>query len=149
MVSHNKKMKDMKKEGRVDSTGGDTLGIKGLNMVKRKKLEAYQHLFYLLQVMTKRVQLVGQWWAQQKKSHIGRMISGLTLTLNSPSALRLALRPTRTTWPSSSSRCRKTSPPSSWPTWSSPCTTTPPTSGKNTCCSSFSRRLWRRKLSAS
>lgn len=40
----------MKKEGKLDLTGGDTLGIKGLNMVKRKKLEAYQHLFYLLQV---------------------------------------------------------------------------------------------------
>lgn len=55
VVSHNKKMKDMKKEGKLDLTGGDTLGIKGLNMVKRKKLEAYQHLFYLLQVCPSKV----------------------------------------------------------------------------------------------
>lgn len=64
----------MKKEGKLDLTGGDTMGIKGLNMVKRKKLEAYQHLFYLLQVITETVQLVGQWRTQQK-SHIGRIIN--------------------------------------------------------------------------
>lgn len=60
VVSHNKKMKDMKKEGKLDLTGGDTLGIKGLNMVKRKKLEAYQHLFYLLQVCPSKVWLIDQ-----------------------------------------------------------------------------------------
>uniref|UniRef100_A0A3Q4G4S4 IQ motif containing GTPase activating protein 2 n=1 Tax=Neolamprologus brichardi TaxID=32507 RepID=A0A3Q4G4S4_NEOBR len=37
VVSHNKKMKR------------DRLGIKGLSKGKRRKLEAYQHLFYLLQ----------------------------------------------------------------------------------------------------
>ncbi|XP_068166071.1 ras GTPase-activating-like protein IQGAP2 [Antennarius striatus] len=50
VVSHNKKMKNKKnKEGAVDLTAGDRLGIKGLNKGKRRKLEAYQHLFYLLQ----------------------------------------------------------------------------------------------------
>lgn len=40
------------KASKVDLTAGDRLGIKGLNKGKRRKLEAYQHLFYLLQVMT-------------------------------------------------------------------------------------------------
>lgn len=53
VVSHNKKMKTKKnKASKVDLTAGDRLGIKGLNKGKRRKLEAYQHLFYLLQVMT-------------------------------------------------------------------------------------------------
>lgn len=50
-------MKTMKKENKLDLTAGDRLGIKGLNKGKRKKLEAYQHLFYLLQVITKHIQL--------------------------------------------------------------------------------------------
>lgn len=74
VVSHNKKMKDMKKEGQLDLTGGDTLGIKGLNMVKRKKLEAYQHLFYLLQVCLERIQLIGQWMTPQR-SQIRRIMN--------------------------------------------------------------------------
>lgn len=53
VVSHNKKMKTKKnKASKVDLTAGDRLGIKGLNKGKRRKLEAYQHLFYLLQVTT-------------------------------------------------------------------------------------------------
>lgn len=59
----------MKKEGKLDSTGGDTLGIKGLNMVKRKKLEAYQHLFYLLQVITKESSSLGSGGRNRKKSY--------------------------------------------------------------------------------
>uniref|UniRef100_A0A3Q3FTN9 IQ motif containing GTPase activating protein 2 n=1 Tax=Kryptolebias marmoratus TaxID=37003 RepID=A0A3Q3FTN9_KRYMA len=50
VVTHNKKMKNKKnKASKDDLTGGDRLGIKGLSKGKRKKLEAYQHLFYLLQ----------------------------------------------------------------------------------------------------
>uniref|UniRef100_A0A8C3G7Z3 IQ motif containing GTPase activating protein 2 n=1 Tax=Cyclopterus lumpus TaxID=8103 RepID=A0A8C3G7Z3_CYCLU len=50
VVSHNKKMKNKKnKESKEDLTTGDRLGIKGLSKGKRRKLEAYQHLFYLLQ----------------------------------------------------------------------------------------------------
>ncbi|CAN9513310.1 unnamed protein product [Ophioblennius macclurei] len=50
VVSHNKKMKNIKnKANKDDLAGGDKLGIKGLNKGKRRKLEAYQHLFYLLQ----------------------------------------------------------------------------------------------------
>ncbi|KAI4820562.1 hypothetical protein KUCAC02_028535 [Chaenocephalus aceratus] len=50
VVSHNKKMKNKKnKESKDDLTTGDRQGIKGLNKGKRRKLEAYQHLFYLLQ----------------------------------------------------------------------------------------------------
>ena len=56
-------------------------------------------------------------------------------------------RPTQRTWPSWSSRCPRTSPPSSWTPWSSRCTTTPPTSGRSTCCSSSSRQLCRRRSS--
>lgn len=41
------------KAGKDDLTGGDRLGIKGLSKGKRRKLEAYQHLFYLLQVLQK------------------------------------------------------------------------------------------------
>uniref|UniRef100_A0A8D3D8M4 IQ motif containing GTPase activating protein 2 n=1 Tax=Scophthalmus maximus TaxID=52904 RepID=A0A8D3D8M4_SCOMX len=37
------------KTSKDDLTAGDRLGIKGLNKGKRRKLEAYQHLFYLLQ----------------------------------------------------------------------------------------------------
>uniref|UniRef100_A0A8C9ZR75 IQ motif containing GTPase activating protein 2 n=1 Tax=Sander lucioperca TaxID=283035 RepID=A0A8C9ZR75_SANLU len=47
VVSHNKKMKN--KKNKEDLTTGDRLGIKGLSKGKRRKLEAYQHLFYLLQ----------------------------------------------------------------------------------------------------
>ncbi|XP_033978261.1 LOW QUALITY PROTEIN: ras GTPase-activating-like protein IQGAP2 [Trematomus bernacchii] len=50
VVSHNKKMKNKKnKASKDDLTTGDRQGIKGLNKGKRRKLEAYQHLFYLLQ----------------------------------------------------------------------------------------------------
>ncbi|XP_078105764.1 ras GTPase-activating-like protein IQGAP2 [Sander vitreus] len=50
VVSHNKKMKNKKnKASKEDLTTGDRLGIKGLSKGKRRKLEAYQHLFYLLQ----------------------------------------------------------------------------------------------------
>lgn len=45
-------MKNKKtKASKDDLTAGDRLGIKGLNKGKRRKLEAYQHLFYLLQVI--------------------------------------------------------------------------------------------------
>lgn len=51
VVSHNKKMKNIKnKTNSADQTTGDGLGLKGLSKGKRRKLEAYQHLFYLLQV---------------------------------------------------------------------------------------------------
>lgn len=51
VVTHNKKMKNEKNKASKDElTGGDGLGIKGLSKGKRRKLEAYQHLFYLLQV---------------------------------------------------------------------------------------------------
>uniref|UniRef100_A0A669B2J0 IQ motif containing GTPase activating protein 2 n=2 Tax=Oreochromis niloticus TaxID=8128 RepID=A0A669B2J0_ORENI len=50
VVSHNKKMKSKKsKASKDDPMAGDRLGIKGLSKGKRRKLEAYQHLFYLLQ----------------------------------------------------------------------------------------------------
>lgn len=51
VVSHSKKMKNKKSKSKDDLTGADRHGIKGLNKGKRRKLEAYQHLFYLLQVM--------------------------------------------------------------------------------------------------
>uniref|UniRef100_A0A3Q2P197 IQ motif containing GTPase activating protein 2 n=1 Tax=Fundulus heteroclitus TaxID=8078 RepID=A0A3Q2P197_FUNHE len=52
VVSHNKKMKNKKnKTSTDDQTTGDGLGIKGLSKGKRRKLEAYQHLFYLLQTI--------------------------------------------------------------------------------------------------
>lgn len=45
-------MKNKKsKTSKEDLTGGEKLGIKGLSKGKRRKLEAYQHLFYLLQVI--------------------------------------------------------------------------------------------------
>lgn len=50
VVSHNKKMNKKNKSSKEELAVGDTLGIKGLSKGKRKKLEAYQHLFYLLQV---------------------------------------------------------------------------------------------------
>uniref|UniRef100_A0A672LL19 Ras GTPase-activating-like protein IQGAP1 n=1 Tax=Sinocyclocheilus grahami TaxID=75366 RepID=A0A672LL19_SINGR len=50
VVSHSKKMKSKKnKMSKDDLTIGEKQGIKGLSKEKRKKLEAYQHLFYLLQ----------------------------------------------------------------------------------------------------
>lgn len=49
VVTHNKKMKDLKKTNSEDLVSGARLGIKGLSKGKRRKLEAYQHLFYLLQ----------------------------------------------------------------------------------------------------
>ncbi|XP_063051320.1 ras GTPase-activating-like protein IQGAP2 [Engraulis encrasicolus] len=50
VVTHSKKMKTMK--AKMSSGGlevGDRQGIKGLSKGKRRRLEAYQHLFYLLQ----------------------------------------------------------------------------------------------------
>uniref|UniRef100_A0A8B9L4M8 IQ motif containing GTPase activating protein 2 n=1 Tax=Astyanax mexicanus TaxID=7994 RepID=A0A8B9L4M8_ASTMX len=50
VVSHSKKMKTKKnKMSKEDLAVGDKQGIKGLSKEKRKRLEAYQHLFYLLQ----------------------------------------------------------------------------------------------------
>uniref|UniRef100_A0A671R1I6 Ras GTPase-activating-like protein IQGAP1 n=1 Tax=Sinocyclocheilus anshuiensis TaxID=1608454 RepID=A0A671R1I6_9TELE len=50
VVSHSKKMKSKKnKMSKEDLAMGEKQGIKGLSKEKRKKLEAYQHLFYLLQ----------------------------------------------------------------------------------------------------
>ncbi|XP_069483550.1 ras GTPase-activating-like protein IQGAP2 isoform X2 [Ambystoma mexicanum] len=49
VVSHSKKL-NKKGKGQADEmVTGDKQGIKGLSKEKRKKLEAYQHLFYLLQ----------------------------------------------------------------------------------------------------
>ena len=50
VVTHNKKMKDLKKTNSQDLISDARQGIKGLSKGKRRKLEAYQHLFYLLQV---------------------------------------------------------------------------------------------------
>ncbi|KAL6465514.1 hypothetical protein MHYP_G00256470 [Metynnis hypsauchen] len=50
VVSLSKKMKTKKnKMSKEDLAMGDKQGIKGLSKEKRKRLEAYQHLFYLLQ----------------------------------------------------------------------------------------------------
>uniref|UniRef100_A0AAY4BFN2 IQ motif containing GTPase activating protein 2 n=1 Tax=Denticeps clupeoides TaxID=299321 RepID=A0AAY4BFN2_9TELE len=50
VVSHSKKMTSKKnKVSREDLSAGDKQGIKGLSKDKRRRLEAYQHLFYLLQ----------------------------------------------------------------------------------------------------
>uniref|UniRef100_A0A8C1EFR1 IQ motif containing GTPase activating protein 2 n=1 Tax=Cyprinus carpio carpio TaxID=630221 RepID=A0A8C1EFR1_CYPCA len=50
VVSHSKKMKSKKnKVSKEDLAMGEKQGIKALSKEKRKKLEAYQHLFYLLQ----------------------------------------------------------------------------------------------------
>ncbi|XP_066512297.1 ras GTPase-activating-like protein IQGAP2 [Hoplias malabaricus] len=50
VVSLSKKMKTKKnKMNKEDLAMGDKQGIKGLSKEKRKRLEAYQHLFYLLQ----------------------------------------------------------------------------------------------------
>ena len=38
------------KKSKEEPDAGDRYGIKGLSKGKRRKLEAYQHLFYLLQV---------------------------------------------------------------------------------------------------
>lgn len=52
-------MKNKKNKTSKDGlTAGDKLGIKGLNKSKRRKLEAYQHLFYLLQVIETEIQHV-------------------------------------------------------------------------------------------
>ncbi|XP_038621907.1 ras GTPase-activating-like protein IQGAP2 isoform X2 [Tachyglossus aculeatus] len=50
VVSHSTKL-NKKSKSQVNEmlTGGDKQGIKSLSREKRKKLEAYQHLFYLLQ----------------------------------------------------------------------------------------------------
>ncbi|KAJ8263100.1 hypothetical protein COCON_G00155570 [Conger conger] len=50
VVSHSKKLKNKKsKVNKDDLAMGDRQGIKGLSKGKRRKLEAYQHFFYLLQ----------------------------------------------------------------------------------------------------
>nr|XP_023652792.1 ras GTPase-activating-like protein IQGAP1 isoform X1 [Paramormyrops kingsleyae] len=50
VVSHNKKLTNKKnKLGKDELTMEGKQGIKGLSKDKRKKLETYQHLFYLLQ----------------------------------------------------------------------------------------------------
>lgn len=55
MVSHSKKL--TVKKSKEELAAGDRQGIKALSKDKRKKLEAYQHLFYLLQVSSKHTHL--------------------------------------------------------------------------------------------
>nr|XP_033785202.1 ras GTPase-activating-like protein IQGAP2 isoform X2 [Geotrypetes seraphini] len=49
VVSHSKKLNKKSKSQVEEMVIGERQGIKGLSKEKRKKLEAYQHLFYLLQ----------------------------------------------------------------------------------------------------
>uniref|UniRef100_A0A670JRX0 IQ motif containing GTPase activating protein 2 n=1 Tax=Podarcis muralis TaxID=64176 RepID=A0A670JRX0_PODMU len=49
VVSHSKKLNKKSKNQAEEMVSGDKQGIKGLSKERRKKLEAYQHLFYLLQ----------------------------------------------------------------------------------------------------
>uniref|UniRef100_A0A8D0H7B2 IQ motif containing GTPase activating protein 2 n=1 Tax=Sphenodon punctatus TaxID=8508 RepID=A0A8D0H7B2_SPHPU len=49
VVSHSKKLNKKSKSQLEEIVMGDKQGIKGLSKERRKKLEAYQHLFYLLQ----------------------------------------------------------------------------------------------------
>ncbi|XP_067838793.1 ras GTPase-activating-like protein IQGAP2 [Heptranchias perlo] len=49
VVSHSKKMNKKNKGQAEEVISGDKQGLKSLSKEKRKKLEAYQHLFYLLQ----------------------------------------------------------------------------------------------------
>ncbi|XP_060617620.2 ras GTPase-activating-like protein IQGAP2 isoform X1 [Anolis sagrei] len=49
VISHSKKLNKKSKNQMEEMVTGDKQGIKGLSKERRKKLEAYQHLFYLLQ----------------------------------------------------------------------------------------------------
>ncbi|XP_043831773.1 ras GTPase-activating-like protein IQGAP2 [Dromiciops gliroides] len=49
VISHRKKMNKKKCQELLRLSGNEKQGIKSLSKEKRKKLEAYQHLFYLLQ----------------------------------------------------------------------------------------------------
>ncbi|KAH0628012.1 hypothetical protein JD844_008660 [Phrynosoma platyrhinos] len=49
VISHSKKLNKKSKNQMEELVTGDKQGIKGLSKERRKKLEAYQHLFYLLQ----------------------------------------------------------------------------------------------------
>ncbi|XP_060091819.1 ras GTPase-activating-like protein IQGAP2 isoform X1 [Heteronotia binoei] len=49
VVSHSKKLNKKTKNRAEEMVTGEKQGIKGLSKERRKKLEAYQHLFYLLQ----------------------------------------------------------------------------------------------------
>ncbi|XP_053155851.1 ras GTPase-activating-like protein IQGAP2 isoform X2 [Hemicordylus capensis] len=49
VVLHSKKLNKKSKNQVEEMVTGDKQGIKGLSKERRKKLEAYQHLFYLLQ----------------------------------------------------------------------------------------------------
>ncbi|XP_039219978.1 ras GTPase-activating-like protein IQGAP2 isoform X2 [Crotalus tigris] len=49
VVSHSKKLNKKSKNQLQEMVTGEKQGIKGLSKERRKKLEAYQHLFYLLQ----------------------------------------------------------------------------------------------------
>lgn len=50
VVLHSKKLNKKSKSQLEEMVMVDKQGIKGLSKERRKKLEAYQHLFYLLQV---------------------------------------------------------------------------------------------------
>lgn len=86
-------MKNKKnKASKEDLTTGDRLGIKGLSKGKRRKLEAYQHLFYLLQVIQKidpKLQLASTQLKRFNKIFI------LHILLSS-----VPFRPIHLTWPS-------------------------------------------------
>ncbi|XP_043558639.1 ras GTPase-activating-like protein IQGAP2 [Chiloscyllium plagiosum] len=49
VISHSKKMDKKNKGQAMEVISGDKQGLKSLSKENRKKLEAYQHLFYLLQ----------------------------------------------------------------------------------------------------
>ena len=50
VINHSKNLKKTAKEAANQENANQAAGLKSLNKTNRARLEAYQHLFYLLQV---------------------------------------------------------------------------------------------------
>ncbi len=135
VVSHSKKL-TKKNKGELSNLmmmNKQKGGLKALSKEKREKLEAYQFLFYLLQV-----NLINS---------NPRIVWLINVTAVLFISLSVFLRQIQPIWPSWSFRCHRTSLPSSWILSFSHCTTTLPISVRSTSCSISSKRPCRRKSS--
>lgn len=135
VVSHSKKLTKKNKEQLSDMMmlNKQRGGLKALSKEKREKLEAYQHLFYLLQVRQRRP--LGVHWAASFPKHLPHVF------------FLFSCRQTQHTWRNWFSKCHRTNLQSSWTLWFSHSTIMHPIKEKNTyCCASL--RLHSRRRSS-
>jgi len=157
VVSHSKKLTKKNKEQLSDMMmlNKQKGGMKALSKEKREKLEAYQHLFYLLQVCSCScsplvIDAYMYWNSLYLCTVVLRHYHSLwhwLLWIHALSNFSSCFRLTQHTWPSWFFRCLKTNPQSSWIRSSSRCITMHPIKERNICYCGFSKQRCRRRSS--